>query len=190
MLLAAVVLSLAIAVPVESNAAHVARAEAGAVVPEAPQVELLSTEEEDASPKQVVDAVTASQVAESAALTAQANLKAQNLKAAEAMKNAMDAADSAFIDSKSALDESKAAFTKAKAAYAAATAAVATKLQELKEANNVRHEARAAAAKESAMKKAAGEAQIMSALNSAKVAAAAAGASDVAAATAGNSAGH
>lgn len=189
MLLAAVVLSLAIAVPVETNAAHVARAEAGAVVPEAPQVELLSTEE-DASPKEVVDAVTASQVAESAALTAQANLKAQNLKAAEAMKNAMDAADSAFIDSKSALDESKAAFTKAKAAYAAATAAVATKLQELKEANNVRHEARAAAAKESAMKKAAGEAQIMSALNSAKVAAAAAGASDVAAATAGNSVGH
>jgi hypothetical protein len=191
MLLAAVLLSLAVAVPVETDvrAAHIVHVKAGSLVPEAvPQVQLIQAQaKEDASPKKVIDAVTASQVAESAALTAQANLKAQNLKAATAMKNAMDAADSAFIDAKSALDDSKAVFTKAKAAYAAATASVATKLKELKEANNVRHEARAAAAKESAMKKAAGEAQIMTALNSAKIAAAAAGASDVAAATAGQS---
>merc|ERR1711998_150700 len=185
LLLAFVLLSLAVAVPVENRAIHQARTQAGTVVPEeAPQVELITAQaEESASPKKVIDAVTASQVAESAALTAQAALKRENLKAAEAMKNAMDAADSAFIDAKSELDDSKGAFTKAKAAYAAATADVATKLKQLKEANNVRHEARAAAAKESAMKKAAGEAQIMTALNSAKVAAAAAGASDVAAAT-------
>jgi len=189
MLLAAVLLSMAVAVPVE-NAVFTARAEAGVIVPEedSPQVELIASQEnagaEASSANGMVnDAITASEVAESAAETAQANLRAQNLKAAEAMKGAMDAADSAFIDAKSALDGSKAAFNKAKAAYAGATADVSEKLKSLQEANNVRHEARAAASKESAMKKASGEAQIMAAQTSAKVAAAAAGASDVAAAT-------
>merc|ERR1711998_336048 len=90
LLLAFVLLSLAVAVPVENRAIHQARTQAGTVVPEeAPQVELITAQaEESASPKKVIDAVTASQVAESAALTAQAALKRENLKAAEAMKNA------------------------------------------------------------------------------------------------------